>query len=335
MYSCIECARIFSTELGLRGHSAVHKNKPQTNHYRCCSILTGREVTANMLDWHEKRFIENLRSCIACGVQFSHPNQIFCSQRCSGTFNNTGRVRSEASRKKTSDTLKLRNAERGRTPARKRVRAPKPQLSLTCSVCDIEITGRSTKLYCSPKCRRAAKHVPKSCGVFPHTKVDRRTCGECGTDFWAIGKSSKKFCGIQCRNAVASRSMSERLRDPEFRRNYGRQNKSYIERSFDGWLQRHGKVYGVDYDDEVPFKRPNGRYYYADFIFENIKLNIELDGTQHRLTVEQDKIRDEYITSLGYQVVRITAQEYNRKSRIDEIANLLGITLEAAEGIKP
>lgn len=52
--------------------------------------------------------------------------------------------------------------------------------------------------------------------------------------------------------------------------------------------------------------------YFTDFCFENLKLIIELDGTQHRKTVEADKIRDEYLTRKGYEVIRISYEEYRK-----------------------
>ena len=50
-----------------------------------------------------------------------------------------------------------------------------------------------------------------------------------------------------------------------------------------------------------------------DFIFESKKLIIELDGTQHKKTVEQDAIRDKWFLTKGYNVVRITIDEFKKK----------------------
>lgn len=49
------------------------------------------------------------------------------------------------------------------------------------------------------------------------------------------------------------------------------------------------------------------------FIFESKKLIIELDGTQHRKTVEQDSIRDKWFNSKGYKVVRIPVEEFKKR----------------------
>ena len=53
--------------------------------------------------------------------------------------------------------------------------------------------------------------------------------------------------------------------------------------------------------------------YFADFIFEDKKLIIELDGTQHKKTVEQDAIRDAWFNSKGYTVIRIPVEEFKKR----------------------
>lgn len=44
------------------------------------------------------------------------------------------------------------------------------------------------------------------------------------------------------------------------------------------------------------------------------KIIVELDGTQHRNTIKSDIIRDEYLSSLGYNVIRISYKEYKNKT---------------------
>jgi len=53
--------------------------------------------------------------------------------------------------------------------------------------------------------------------------------------------------------------------------------------------------------------------YFPDFIFESKKLIIELDGTQHRKTVEQDSVRDTWFNNKGYTVVRILHSEFKER----------------------
>ena len=44
-----------------------------------------------------------------------------------------------------------------------------------------------------------------------------------------------------------------------------------------------------------------------------MRFRVELDGTQHRLTVEKDMARDDWFRSIGYEVVRIDVYEFRRR----------------------
>jgi len=96
-----------------------------------------------------------------------------------------------------------------------------------------------------------------------------------------------------------------------------------MEKSFEDWLIAHS----INFETEIHFKNHKlNKHYFADFVFHDLKLIIELDGSQHLKTVEKDRIRDEYITSeYGFTVVRITHREYQNKSKLSLICNLLGI----------
>jgi very-short-patch-repair endonuclease len=68
------------------------------------------------------------------------------------------------------------------------------------------------------------------------------------------------------------------------------------------------------WDTEVHFWNEDLRKnYFPDFIFEDKKLIIELDGTQHRKTIEQDSIRDKYFNDNGYDVIRIPVEEFKKR----------------------
>ena len=59
--------------------------------------------------------------------------------------------------------------------------------------------------------------------------------------------------------------------------------------------------------------------YIVDFYCASAKLVIELDGSQHyaKISKEQDKLRDEYLMSLGIKVLRY--------SNLDVIRNFQGV----------
>ena len=104
----------------------------------------------------------------------------------------------------------------------------------------------------------------------------------------------------------------------------GRHKRSYLEESFDSWLMQN-KVY---YISEHQIKRYDlqGKYiksYYIDFYFPQFSLGIELDGAQHKKTIKYDKERDDYIKSLGINILRVSHSEYVKMTKIDLIRSLL------------
>ncbi len=73
------------------------------------------------------------------------------------------------------------------------------------------------------------------------------------------------------------------------------------------WLRIKGKQVGG-----FKFYRQKviGRYI-ADFYCHQAKLAIEVDGAEHRTPdgIEQDRLRDQYMNSLGISVLRFTNDE--------------------------
>lgn len=101
------------------------------------------------------------------------------------------------------------------------------------------------------------------------------------------------------------------LKKSENRKNLGRQNRSWMELMFEQYL-KNNNVNG--WDTEVHFWNDELRKnYFVDFIFESKKLIIELDGTQHRKTIIQDQLRDQWFTNNGYKVVRISHDEFKKR----------------------
>ena len=63
---------------------------------------------------------------------------------------------------------------------------------------------------------------------------------------------------------------------------------------------RARSFYGYEFNRQFPVGN-----YIVDFISRKLKLVIEVDGWSHQFKQEEDRIRDEYLQSLGYRVVRI------------------------------
>lgn len=146
---------------------------------------------------------------------------------------------------------------------------------------------------------------------------------------WAKGLTKETNDGIATRSAVAkgrpgiSRPHTEEtkrklsvirtawLKIPENRKNYGRHKKSWMELTFESYLSANNIT---GWDVELHFWNDElSKNYYPDFIFEDKKLIIELDGTQHRNTVVQDGIRDQWFISKGYSVIRIPYAEFKER----------------------
>lgn len=160
----------------------------------------------------------------------------------------------------------------------------------------------------------------------PYTKIG--FCCICDKVFERKHSKSPKTCSTQCKKKLLSDFQNNRILqgwNPNLNR--GRQEPSYLEQSFKDWLEQ----YGIVFTQEHPFKRfdPSGSYqktYFVDFYFPHLNLVIELDGSQHNNTIEHDRERDFFISSTyNVQIVRITHNEYVKKTRIEEIRSLLKI----------
>lgn len=151
---------------------------------------------------------------------------------------------------------------------------------------------------------------------FPYTKVS--VCTICNKYHTKIGKTCSDTCYKK------QLSISVRNSGYEFAKNRGRHKKSYLEESFENWLLSH------NYHNFIPEHKIKNTHekkvYYADFYFPDKNLIIELDGSQHKNTIEKDRQRDEYIKKYyGLKIIRITHKEYRLKSRTEEIKSLLNI----------
>ena len=83
----------------------------------------------------------------------------------------------------------------------------------------------------------------------------------------------------------------------------------------------------------VPVKRQkNIGNYILDFYIPSAKLAIEIDGRQHKLAEnrEDDRIRDEFLNSLGIMVVRYTNDDIRNRFQAvaKDILNRLGLEYE-------
>lgn len=277
-----------------------------------CSCKTKRKETYSFV------------SCLQCGTKFEknnkqiekHPNN-FCSHSCSATYNNQRRPPpSEEQRRKVSQSLRSNYSD---------IKSIKE-----CQFCSGQYrSSKTTSKYCSKACYYAAtgrkpvgenKRVKEF--VAPHCKIFIKMCDFCLTPFVSRTRE-RKNCSKPCQISNQSTKQSAWLSKQENRKNLGRGKKSWMEQSFEAWLIERN----IPHESEVCFRNNElGKTYFVDFLFRQLNLIIELDGSQHRHTVEQDAIRDEYLFRVyGYRVVRITHKEYQKQLRYAEICGLLNI----------
>ena len=100
-----------------------------------------------------------------------------------------------------------------------------------------------------------------------------------------------------------------------------RRNMTDAERKL--WNALRNNQAGVKFRRQVPFGR-----YILDFYCHHLKLNIELDGSQHLMEehLKKDKIRDQWLQENGVEVVRFASG--------DAMRNIDGIGEAILEKIK-
>lgn len=239
--------------------------------------------------------------------------------------------------------------------SRKRIREDK------CIQCGTPLTSRYQTNFCSRSCsatyynkirprteevkekirqsvlKYLIKNPPKKkekTSSYSLPPMKTKECQVCGKTH--ITRFNRKTCSDACMRISMSRQKTEYLKNPENRKKYkGSQTQSYMEASFEQWLLNNGICKGLNgYIPELHFYNPETKKHgWADFAFPKLKLIIELDGTHHLKRKELDEIRDAYLASRGYAVLRITINEYKKRKWVDDVKELLGVV--GYVGIEP
>jgi hypothetical protein len=230
----------------------------------------------------------------------------FCSLSCGTTFKNKSRL------EKSKIIYKLNPVK--------------------CNHCQTEIIYEKRKnKYCSASCSAKFTNSKKDYskiksgppkGYKPKHVVDRphftkiKQCEVCAKFHPKPGKT----CSAKCKNKLISISVNRRIDEgwnPQ--ENRCRSTPSYLEKSFNNWLIANNIL---EFIQNKTF-RCGKKIYYGDFFFPDKKLLIELDGIQHKETVEYDLNRDQSI--LRYHdvtTIRITHKEYMAKTKMELLLQL-------------
>lgn len=198
---------------------------------------------------------------------------------------------------------------------------------------DIYGTGR----FCSRKCANSRSHSDETKaklskalkgkkawnGGLILVTHEKKYCKTCGKELSWKNKSG------YCNKCIASAPDRYEIRSESSKR--GAQKAKESGKAYT-WQTRDIQSYPEKFwetvlvNNDIPFEGPNKpikkadgkNNYFLDFYIEkgNYKIDLEIDGKQHTYSerVESDKVRDEYLISLGYEVYRIPWNEINSDS---------------------
>ena len=214
-----------------------------------------------------------------------------------------------------------------------------------CKHCNIILPykNRNNK-FCSRSCSVTYNNCNRDSSVYekqkltlsetiakkpPKIKKHKATkqCSICGNDHTKPGQTCSPKCYSTLHSIIKKESIASGKFNPRLNRN-GRRKKSYMEEGFELWLQEHG-VTGYDPEHHVKRYDESGKFvknYFIDFYFPEFNLAIELDGTQHKLTVEKDQDRDKYLSCiLGMTVYRIPYESFQKNEWILPVKEMLNL----------
>lgn len=178
IFICSICNKSFTTVQGLNAHKKVHMNLPKHEISKCCCVISKKEISAQNLFKHYNSYLKNLQrlnenKCLQCG---SSTLSKFCSQSCSGKYNNNKRKDSNFSYSATSRIKKRKS--RHFTTNKNDITNP---YTLNTSVILINKKLKTQK----------AEELFLSSIVGPYTKIYKNTCSKTGETFFSSGK--RKF----------------------------------------------------------------------------------------------------------------------------------------------
>lgn len=152
-------------------------------------------------------------------------------------------------------------------------------------------------------------------------------CEQCGKEFKSY-KPNTRFCCSKCVGLNVSvkqkirEKVLERIKNGTHNGWQSRREHSYPEKFW-------SRVLEINFINYVQEDFSTKKYFLDFLIIRNgKKIDLEIDGSQHKNQQEHDAERDRYLTNLGYIVYRIKWNEINSeigkivmKSKIDEFLN--------------
>lgn len=274
-----------------------------------------------------KKFIEDnnvdvshfekvIKYCLQCEEILDNNRKKFCNSSCAAKYNTKDRVLSDETKEKIRSKLIGRNL------------TFKHRVNLSKENNGRWKDGESRTFKFNNSC--LLKEID---GRFEYI----RKCVICNKEFKLEKKENGrvyrgKTCSTECHTQLASNvgkeMMQKRIENGEHNGWFTRNITSYPEKFFIEVLNNNG----IKYEHNYPIKQSDlgldNRYnYFLDFYLEDKKIDLEIDGNQHKERVEHDEKRDELLKNIGINVYRIKWKNINsnkgKKYIEDEINKFL------------
>lgn len=295
--------------------------------------ISGEFIRKHYKEVQEKEYYQNPKHCKRCGkvIPFERRNNSSdtCSPKCANILGNS-RVMTDEVKKKISEGCRNHLASNGY------ILNPKNNRYTKKAIINDAPGLKKVVVYDNRTNKTLIYDLSKYSSIFDLIKEGKilnidnydvkpafvklsslkpRICKSCGKEYYGrIASNGKisygKTCCEKCHYELASKISKELIA------------KQIAEGTFKGWMSRNVISYAekfwikvldnnnIPYIKEYKLPNPNSsQYYFLDFYIEigDRKIDLEIDGKQHLLPerIEHDRIRDEYVKSVGIEVYRI------------------------------
>ena len=137
---------------------------------------------------------------------------------------------------------------------------------------------------------------------------------------------------IKCKDGEEYYDFRKSITNSNYSREYQLDNRSTQAYLFDKLIElNYFKLLGIDYNfitEMVLINTrldidPNRSYYLLDYFIPDLSLCIELDSSYHDQNPIKDKLKDQFLNSIGIDVVRIDNFQIDTKSKLESLVEYI------------
>lgn len=240
----------------------------------------------NIIETVKTNNIKPKRYCLTCGKELKQEQNKFCSSSCSAKYNNKHREVHISKESKERMCAHLKN-----------------KLTYVDKFIEEKSIGKNNNIYC---------FAPNDAYIIYNKKNRKRKIYYkrqciCGKIFYSTNKIAT-HCSPKCKGAdvklkeILRNKMLEKVKNGTHKGWVTRDNLPFTEKV---WMDILSKK-NIEFKHDFPFKS-----YLLDFFIEKngIKIDLEIDGSQHQRRKENDKLRDSILSENNFIVYRIKWNE--------------------------